>query len=556
MENKNIFTDLHCHTALKPTFNSEKTPNMWVFSDNPHPDEFLHFFNLFKRLGLRKMHDTFASYTQTNLEACAKGNLRLLVITLYPIERGYVSRKSFGSILTAFLTLFVKGGKWYSYTSKKLALLKAVIQSLVGISPAKIDEMWHEQRRRRNYVDYYADYKKELGYTINAQQTRSTDSKYASQQFKLVNNWEEYKTSKANNVICGIITAEGVHSFGEYRVKHLFSRRSVDGLNTSNQKRFKETMVANIADAKTSNYPPFFITMSHHFNNLVSGHCKSFTFPMTAFFNQKGGRNRGLSQFGKELITQHLLQRNPRRILIDVKHMSIKTRLEYYQIVRHMQNEGDSVPIIWSHSAINGFKDMRSASRARDNKKLNKHSYISRWDVNMTDTDILETFDSDGLIGILMHDGRMPGKVFTDRFKKAKTKAEQNKLHVQMFLTNVYHIVRVIHEQRGQNGWKIITLGSDADGIVDPFDNFNTADKLPKFQNCVWEYLKGYEQLQSDIRIVDVYNQDKKLSITKFQELNQGMSPEQITEAIFSKNLENFLAKYFTEEYLTGTAAT
>jgi len=228
-------------------------------------------------------------------------------------------------------------------------------------------------------------------------------------------------------------------------------------------------------------------------------------------FNQSPGQDIGISNFGKALIKDHLLSRdNGQRILIDIKHMSIASRKDYYKILENIRLLDDSrqanVPIISSHTAVNGVLTLAKAIEEKDSFNLDKNSYVSKWDVNLTDEDIVEIFKSDGLIGICMHDGRMPGNRFREQLKKAKNSPETiNKLHVQMFLTNVFHIIKVNLEYiRKENltrttskideidAWKTVCLGSDNDGIIDPFDNFKSAADLTSFRENVLQSLNSY----------------------------------------------------------------
>ncbi|WP_350289589.1 hypothetical protein [uncultured Croceitalea sp.] len=555
-----IIADLHTHSTLKPTFNTALT-NIWENHENPHPKNFLYFFNILRQTLFKDFYRTLATYSQSNLERCADGNVRLLVFSVYPIERQYINRKSFGSYLLYVLIKLPKGFPIKAVLKKKKVLVSGLIKTFIGLSDEKINSIWKEQSSRSNYVNYYSDYKKELEYLIKPKHTSPVNEEYSNNSFKLVKNYKEYLQNKADNKsISGILSVEGIHSFGEYKLRHLFRRKHLGKLRRRERNRLKDKMIANLLEVKNSEYPPFFITMAHHYNNLIVGHSKTFSFPMNLFFIQKKGRNRGLTQFGNEIISKYLLNKeNGKRILIDIKHLSIKARKSFFELIdTYNLKNNENIPIISSHAAVSGIRKMSDYRGLMINKALDKNSFVSLWDVNHTNEEIVKIYRSDGIIGLLMHDGRMPGKIFKKIFKATKKiefKEErikvQNLLHKQLFLTNVYHIVQVIYEELGENGWKIISLGTDNDGIVDPFDNYNKADLLPKFKKDLIGFLNDYGfSLDPKYYILDLYGENKYLSPEKVLELNQNQSIEKLIHGLFYKNLEFFLSKYFTDEYL------
>ena len=547
-------TDFHCHISLKP-YNNHRIEDIWAYKKNPPPSNFLFFFNIFRKLGLEKFYDTYATYTQSNLDSCASGNLRLVCCALYPLERQFVNRNNFSSLLIANLILFRRTFPWVNLFRKKRNLLIGLIRTFLGISNEKAIKIWDEQRSKNNLVDYFTDYLEELAYLVQAQSTHSTNPLLNGYTFKIVKDYEEYQAHIVEEkTICAFLSLEGMHGLGVYKVKHLFSNRTIEDLNLVEKSILKQSFVDHITQIKSNQRTtPFYITFAHHYNNLLCGHTKSFGGLMTLFFNQKGGLNKNLTDFGQLLIERHLLSRhNGRRILIDIKHMSVKARRAYFQMIKKMRDEGDRTPIVSSHSAVSSVPSLDIAQNQKSSKKLDKYSYVSRWDVNLTNEDIQEIFKSDGLIGILMHDGRMPGNIFKQRFKKARTPREQNMLHVQMFLTNIYHLVHVVFTELNENAWNLMTLGSDMDGVIDPFDNYNTAANLGHFKRDLQNYLQIYDDMPLEFKIKDLYTNDGVISTEKLNQLNQGLTIQEIVDNIFYKNLETFLSKYFTDAYLNN----
>ncbi|NNK72273.1 MAG: hypothetical protein HKO94_03680, partial [Flavobacteriaceae bacterium] len=394
-------------------------------------------------------------------------------------------------------------------------------------------------------------------------------------KLKLINNFTELE-NLANNEIGGIITIEGAHALAKYNKDDLFESRNIDALDNAAKAALKGSFINNIQKIKDLDYPPFFITFSHHFNNLLSGHSKSFKDARNKIlpgfsnvFDQRKGLNDGFTEFGKDLIRDHLLAKTngKRRILIDTKHMSLKCRDEYFQIVK---NHPDNIPIICSHTAINGISNRAEAARRKDTNKLDHRSYVSRWDINITDEDITDIFDTDGIIGICMHDGRMPGGKFNKLVKQQSNQGNSvrvQRLHTQMFLTNVFHVVRINleHIEKLNNGnpnpidpkeaWKTVCLGTDFDGIIDPFDHFNTSATLSRFKARCKDAIRFNfspidERKRARIRYVGEYN-SKPMGKREFEKLLMGYNPEEIVDMVFYDNLSDFCQKYFNDAYLS-----
>lgn len=548
-------SDLHVHLGLKKA-NNETIDSLWKYYDNPPPKRFFFFFNLFRTLGLNKAYKNYATFTQCNLENCIDGNLRLVVCALYPIERPYVKRRNFMTSVWSALNFFKPKFPFIQPFNKKKNFLTALVRTLVGMSQNKANTIWNQQKNKEDYIDYFEEYKIEYNQLFEAQSSVSADPKYQGKSFKLVRDYEELQQHINNpNVICAILSLEGLHGLAKYRVDHIFSDKNIDTISSAERQKLLKSLSDNINFVKRDpNMAPFYITLSHHFNNLVSGQCISFTGAMTMFFKQKGGLNGPLTNYGRQIINRLLSRANGmQRILIDIKHMSIETRRAYYQIVDVMDNAGDQVPIIASHAAINGVETLDKAKEVKCTKKVNKKSYVSRCDVNLTNEDIIEIYKSNGLIGILMHDGRMPGDIYKKTFKKTEDQQEKKWLQQQLFLTNVYHIIQVLHKDREEFAWDIITLGSDMDGLIDPFDNYSKAGNLTAFRNHIFTYLDTYNTIPDTFKIRDIYaNHNGSVFITNDQLklLNANLSTKDIVDKIFYKNLETFLSNYFTKKYL------
>ena len=569
--------DLHCHPSLKPNGNSAIN-DIWVSTKNRRVKEFFKGLISPRRGMIKSILKPMATYSQSNLDNCCLGTNLLVFCSIYPFERSFISpnrpfSKSSGA--QRFILKMIFGKKVKEHVDRKL------IQLLTGISEESANA-YLDEVHRSGIIDYYKDYKKEYQYLLQSHGTQSTNEEFSVKpNFQLVSNFDDYlQKSISPQSICGILSVEGMHALGRYKKNDLFGKESINELSPQNRLELEQSFKQHIQEIKNSSgaeFVPFFITFSHHFNNLIAGHAKSFADAPNRIkpgfadvFAQKTGMDLGISSFGKELIKEHLLSRdNGQRILIDTKHMSLKARDDIIEIARLSRANGDPFPLLCSHTAVNGIRSRTEAANQPDINRYEKDAYVSKYDINLTDQDIEEIWETDGLIGICMHDGRMPGGKFKKYFKKIsgmfKSKEAKKRIHAQMFLTNIFHIAKVnlahirkLNQINPSNpieetdAWKTISLGTDNDGIVDPFDFFNTASRLRDFrlklaESMKWnnaEHMKKYKilSLPSEVPFTDA----------ELLDIMQGYSPKEIAEMVFYDNTREFLSKYFTKTYLEG----
>lgn len=569
--------DLHCHPSLKPSGNTE-IKDIWISSKNRGVKEFFKGLLSPRRGMIKSILKPIATYSQSNLDNCYLGSNRLVFCSIYPFERSFmVPNRPFkkSSWAQRNILKLIFGKKIKEHVDKKL------IQLLTGISE-ETAQAYLDEVHRSGIIEYFADYRKEYNYLLSSNGTHSSNEEFSVKpRFHLVQNYEDYLQRSVNpQSICGILSVEGMHAFGRYKKDDLFNKVNIDQLSPQNRLELEQSFIQNLRLIKNSSefsFTPFFITFSHHFNNLIAGHAKSFADAPNRIkpgfadvFEQKKGMDGGITSFGKQLIREELLSReNGPRILIDTKHMSLKARDDIIDIARFYRSNGDPFPLICSHSAVNGISSRLAAANQPDINRYEKDAYVSKYDINLTDQDIQDIWETDGLIGICMHDGRMPGGKFRKYFKKIsgmfKSKEAKKRIHAQMFLTNVFHIAKVnLKHIRKLNqinptmpidekeAWKTISLGTDNDGIVDPFDHFNTAARLREFRIKLAESMKWNEaEHMKDYKILSL-PAEVPFTQTELLDIMQGYSPKEITDLIFYDNTKLFLSKYFTDSYLRG----
>lgn len=266
-----------------------------------------------------------------------------------------------------------------------------------------------------------------------------------------------------------------------------------------------------------------------------------------------------------------------KRIYIDVKHMDIQSRIDYYKLLEEYKAKGINIPIIASHTGVSGkdflmayhtglpplFDDYREIDNSyfytenakfRDIENCNRElteSYKSckediGWfyplSLNLYKEEIKTIYDSDGLIGIIL-DERLLGayaynykrnsyrkslNAFCD--KEAYTK-QQKKTFKELipFFRNLVYLV----SNSGRHditAWDHVCIGSDYDGLVDPIDVCLTSAEMPKFENLCINYFDDYLRFQNI--------SEEKLFL-------DSMTISTAMKKVFRANAYNFILKYF-----------
>src|SRR6185436_478691 len=312
-----MIADIHLHPVLKP-FNSgfpdpDALKNMFDNYDNPCEIGILH-----KLADALEMGVIFCS--QSNIERMHKGGMRVICISLYPVEKGF--------------------------TNVNLAAISPIVKTL--LSPFNIEEKLVEgvtgiKIEKVHYIGkvmtgYFGELVKEYNYVLEQSKTS-----HGTIKCRFVKNYAELKNilQTEPDTICMINSIEGAHAFGSGTAAE--DQLPLDEL----KKRF----TANIKTVKQWEYPPFFVSLNHHFWNHLGGHARSLSSFLGKVMSQEAHLNEGLTDLGKHVIHELLSTTNGKRILIDVKHMSAKCRKEFYQMLK-TEFDGQNIPIICSHTGI------------------------------------------------------------------------------------------------------------------------------------------------------------------------------------------------------------
>lgn len=471
----NYYADIHCHPTLHPyAFNwSGKKRNNSVWSYDPPND--------------RQRDSPYPEFTQADFRTLALANVKMIYASLYPIEQGW-----FKAII------FNEGG------------VTDILAKIISRLPVKFIN--HCQG---NDLDYFDALKEE--YQFLADENEKPHSvKGQSWKFKLVrNNIDLANIMNEDCTIGVIITIEGVQSLISG------NQETIDNATFDHKKT-----IENIIEAKNWKYPPFFISLTHHFYSGYCGHARSFPKPASTLLDQTVGLNQPINLKGNEIIDCMLgingFEGNGRRILVDTKHMSAASKIEYYAKIKAF-NEGkeneEKIPIVASHA---GYSENHSISGSMDwpdtdESKYDASSTFNPWSINLSDEEIIEIFNSRGIIGINFDQRILSGAgVIEDFDKKFKKKDfKRNITSVRRFwgkqmLENILAIANAVYASNEippedkVKIWDMIALGTDFDGMINPIDAFITAEDFKELENTLVNLLKQHDNGGSVLKGLDL----------------------------------------------------
>jgi hypothetical protein len=459
------YSDLHCHTTLY-TFN-RGYKHTW------HEP----FFLWFPALG--------------DFSQIAKGNVRVVMASLYPIEQGFVRlklvKKETGPIADFMARVIVK------------------------IPKKRTDEIQDYNH------DYYIDLIKEIIFLFESSDPvkhKVFISPFKRKEFKyrIVSNYTELKDllftdNKFNpgpaiiDTIAVVLTVEGAHSLG-------IGQLNTQNLNLSS---LKNKLSKNIRDLKKLGPPgkegawcPFFISLDHHFGNQLGGHAVSLWGLIRKALNQTPEINTEITDLGKFVVAELLDNTNGfKRILIDTTHMCIKVRQWYYKYLEKLKERGDHIPVIVSHTAANGIKTMADAEirvppvTVHDlaDSLYNRSTDFNTWDVFLTDEEIMIIHKSKGIIGLILDKRIIMGKKELNKIRAQrwfKFGEARRALWIEPLIKQILYIASYIQPrtENPEKTWDNISIGSDLNGMIRPLRAFRTANKFPSLNDTMYKELK------------------------------------------------------------------
>lgn len=475
--------DMHCHPDIRPFCKSyDPDTNSHTNSDDINDKTSIwcedppNWWDKIRNILL-----SLTKFSQSNFTAIPKGNVQVISVSLAPIENGFFKTWLGNSKIFYCISNYIT-----EFGKKKIRFIK-------------------------NNNDYFTELLNEYDFYIQLDGKEFCPDGIRC-QYKLTRSYHDIIQNFNNRTktISVVFSIEG---------GYVFNPQSNDPLQI-------QDIVNKINKVKSWNYRPLFISLAHHFYHELSGHALSLPWIIRLFVNQKPGLYQGLTSRGKDVIRELLNNTNgKKRIYIDVKHMSRKARVDYYEMLDN-EFQGDKIPIIVSHGALNGYEKVGddTVRCKRNNGKFNGR------DINFFDDEIVRIAKSNGLFCLQLDDRVIASKWEAKKIKWFHfCKKTRLKLRAGLVWNHVQRTVEIL-DRNGLYPWGMVAIGSDFDGMVDPPDGYWTSAYFPLFRKYLCEYAKTYIQSGIHHLIHPAFRNIKACDII---------------ERIFNRNARRFLAKYY-----------
>jgi microsomal dipeptidase-like Zn-dependent dipeptidase len=477
------YIDFHCHPSLKPfgkSFNyspagvhinhRNSKRSIWHYDPPSIFDKSLNYTT-----GLTK-------FSQANFTSLVRGGIGIVCVSLYPLEKWFVRNKMNNELLLDLTSNFA-----------------------LGIGAKRIDYIQGISDYFKDLEDQYDFYKQ-----LDGKIVKLPEGKF---RYKLVRNYSEIEEIKKENAsggkthtICVVLSIEGLHV-----------------LNTGLRQPFNEIEVlANLEKIKNWEFRPCFVTIAHHFWNQLCGHSESLTGIILKFADQSEGLGSGFTILGRKVLERLLDNTNDKRIIPDIKHMSVQARKEYYQMLDSGKQIFRDIPVIASHAACNGLISFEHpiVGLSTTANKLNPAT------INLFDEELIRIAKSKGIIGLQLDERRIVNK---KNLKKTKHSSKRNKImhyRSELLWNQIQHIAEVL-DTEGLFAWDCMVIGSDFDGIIDSLNGFWTAEELPYLADFLERHAYNY------------------MLSHKMKNSKNILKADDIIARIMSVNGRNFFKSYF-----------
>jgi microsomal dipeptidase-like Zn-dependent dipeptidase len=472
------FVDLHCHPSLKPygqNFETDKSNgknptnvNSIFYYDPPNVcDKILN------------ITCTLSRFRQSDFTSLHKANVKVIGASLYPIERGFFAGR-------------LGKGKWPD----------AIANFVTQVGHKRVDMI-------QSIYDYFKDLQDEYEFYVNLN-NQDVIVNGETLRYNLVKNYNEIShnlTNTAENTLSVVLTIEGGHVFN----------------SRANQRAEVDDILQNIKMIKEWEFRPLFISLGHHFYNELCGHEGSLSKLLEKLLDQSYGQGTGFTHLGEEVLTTVLDNSGGKRILIDVKHMSINSRKYYYQYLDERSEE--KIPIVVSHGAVNGKPSYLNPDVGQTE---NSQQFYGE-SINFYDDEIVRIARSHGIFCIQLDERRLSQKHKSCLPDLQLSKTKMLFKNAGLVWNQIRHIAEVL-DNVNEESWKYTAIGSDYDGIVDPLNGYWTAEQYGVLEHYLLKHAESY-----------MLHKGKNLKM----KANREIEPHTIINNVMCNNALEFLKEQF-----------
>lgn len=378
-------------------------------------------------------------------------------------------------------------------------------------------------------------------------------------KLKIIGNISQYKASDTNTVHA-ILIIEGPHAFFGAR-----QRRPEAEIFTEFWNNFETFTTANRV---------FSINISHLQDNEFCNHAFGIQiFKPKPFFPN----GTGVTQHGFKLL-QKMKEKN---ILLDIKHTSLYARKQLYDY----RIGEDQWPLVCTHAGLTGIKREDRGRYFIHQSNEGDHLRVRHYkpagyllgtsfnpsSINLYDEDVREVVFSGGMIGLsldqrilgtpeewMMSPDNMgdiyeeevisPGErdFFTNVVRStprdsdiikttdiiAEDRQDWPRFHARHFLNQVLHLFKIADQYFFNKATmaKLICIGSDFDGMINPVDCCRNVTQLEKFKTLLIDNFKEWEKDFTEVTGIKV---------------SSFITPKKLMDNIFYENGVDFLKEWY-----------
>ena len=499
MENS-TFVDIHINASKKP-FNSRSAGlqySLWepMFHECGNEDQR-------SKTVMQNIGGIVPKQSQSHFEALVKGNTRIVCLNLSPIEQQFINTNS-------------------SFSDKNK---KRTVSCVSGVNA-------NELFLRRKEIDYFKDLVENISF-IKRFEDRSYVVNGFSYQFSLIRSRQQLNDIALDNNRLGmLLTVEGGHALGHsiYINDKITDLEEYKTLVLENVDRLKGASPLIDGSDIYLDVPIMWISLCKSYNNGFGGNANSLSKVFQSIYNKPDGLNSKETKLGIEVIERLLSKDKGRRVLIDIKHMSLFFRTRYYKSIERSEILGDGVPIVCSHCGISGLAKNNALYRKRDEDSKNNNYYLNHWQQNLSSEDVGKIFLSKGLIGVTLDKTVLGGQTALTQINETlPNTVQRRRACVKLLLANILTIVNVVKDP---SAWDYICIGSDFDEMVAPLDPYQTAEDLPQLAVDIQRFLERPEAIN------DLFSEED------IRTLMFDLTPTEITSKIMSLNAYNFISRH------------
>lgn len=549
------YFDLHCHPTFKYSLLSAQARQDRTI-DQPLDIRFKGLAKPFQHVVMWAFGDPIGS--QSCMAQLGAGQAKIISHTIMALENAYTK-------------------------SQVIRLLQCVSDALDG---DKIDKI------KTNHEDFgYWTMCQDQINTLRQISNGTTPIGNGVPRLRIINDMADYNPTAANTVFV-LLNFEGGHCF--------YKRQS------NQDAGLEEEILGNLIELKRAGIRPLYITLVHHAQNALANHA----FAVPSQWAGEGRNDDGIGGFNPEgaeitplglaFIDEALSTRNGPPIYIDVKHMSLGSRMAYYDLRRQKH---PTIPIIASHMGVTGvswhdtqfdgqpiirwvrrqpnfvevkYNTLISFPKSRpapgpDNPIHTPTSVVTfnPWAINLFNEDIVEILTSDGLIGLSLdvrilgmgNDPKVAYEHEPERFSLSEQTFSVQKhiatghndfdhlpdpsiqaslSHVEYLCNNLLHIVRIGRTipSVGESVWNHICIGSDLDGLVVSIEHRNNRRVKADSMPNLFDRMKT---------VLPQVAQKMEIQLVP---AGQPTAPfvEQVLTKLFLDNAVRFLNRYFRND--------